>query len=300
MGWWTDLAEKRGPVINSGDGDGRPGEPEDRAVECRGLILHIADGYYEGTIAWQHNPAADVSSQFVVAGPRDIAKGIPDGKIAQCVDTDERAWTQRSGNGHWLSIEDCGFSGDALSPAQIESCAQIFARGHQVYGYPLQLATSPSGRGLGHHSMGAESGVDWGHSQCPGPLIKSQKPQILAMAIAIANGTQEDGMPKLARIDDGPYGPGAIYKSDGITRARIGTMDEAHVWAQFWGVPASGYPVISWANADWLLGKDIEALSGQPGPAGPATLVPHTHTSSATGPAVATASEVAAQVRADA
>src|SRR3990172_256780 len=165
MGWWTDLAEKRGPVINSGDGDGKTGETQDRAVECRGLILHVADGYYEGTIYWQHNPVAEVSSQFVVAGPRDVPKGVQDGTLAQCVDTDERAWTQRSGNGHWLSIECSGFSGDALSPAQIESCAKIFARGHRVYGYPLQLATSPSGYGLGHHSMGAESGVDWGHSR---------------------------------------------------------------------------------------------------------------------------------------
>ena len=123
MGWWTDLAERRGPVVNSGDGDDRSGEEEDRAVEGRGLILHIADGYYEGTIAWQHNPIADVSSQFVVAGPRDLKYGIPDGKLAQCVDTGEIAWTQRSGNGHWLSIECSGFGGDALSAAQIESCS---------------------------------------------------------------------------------------------------------------------------------------------------------------------------------
>jgi hypothetical protein len=111
----------------------------------------------------------------------------------------------------------------------------------------------------------------------------------------------EDEMPKLARIDDGPFGPGAIYKSDGVTRARIGTMDEVHAWGQFWGVPASGYPVISWANADWLLGQDISSLSGPPGPAGPAgpaILVPHTHTNAATGPA--NASGGMAQVRADA
>jgi hypothetical protein len=194
MGWWTDLAEKRGPVVNEGDGDGRPGELEDRAVECRGVILHIADGYYEGTIAWQHNPVAQVSSQFVVAGPRDVSLGTPDGRAGQCVDTDDRAWTQRDGNGHWLSIECSGFSGDALSPAQIEACARILAQGHQVYGYPLQLATSPTGRGLGHHSMGAESGANWGHSECPGERVKAQKPAILARAIRIVNGIQEDDM----------------------------------------------------------------------------------------------------------
>jgi hypothetical protein len=189
MGRWTDLAEWRGPTVNEGDGDGRPNEPEDRAVECRGCILHIADGYYEGTIAWQKNPDADVSSQFVVAGPRDSRFSVADGRAAQVVDTDIRAWTQRDGNGHWLSIECSGFSGDALSPAQIETCARILAKGHRVYGYPLQLATSPSGRGLGHHSMGAESGANWGHSECPGPRIKAQKPAILARAIQIANGT---------------------------------------------------------------------------------------------------------------
>lgn len=187
MGRW-DIAEWVGPTTNEGDGDGRPGEAADRATECRGAILHIADGYYLGTIAWQKNPDSDVSSQFVVAGPRDSRWQIPDGKAGQVVDTDVIAWTQRSGNGHWISIECSGFSGDALSVAQIESCARILAKAHQVYGVPLQLATSPSGRGLGHHSMGAESGVDWGHSQCPGPKIIAQKSLILARARQIVNG----------------------------------------------------------------------------------------------------------------
>jgi len=207
MGWWTDIAEKRGPTVNEGDGDGRASEAEDRAVEQRGVVLHIADGYYEGTIAWQRNDVSDVSSQFVVAGPRDVPRGVPDGRAGQVVDTDIRAWTQRDGNGHWISIECSGFSGDALSAAQIEACARILAKGHQVYGYPLQLATSPAGRGLGHHSMGTNgrsvptdtwTGPSWGHEQCPGPRVVAQKPAILARAIQLVNGVnppQEDDMP---------------------------------------------------------------------------------------------------------
>jgi len=154
----------------------------------RGMVLHIAAGYYEGTIAWQRNNDADVSSHFIVAGPRDAQWGVPDGKIAQMVDTDTAAWTQRDGNGEWMSIEFSGFVGDPLSAKQLEAAALLFARGHLVYGYPLQLATSPSGRGLGHHSMGAESGANWGHSECPGAPIKNQKPAILARAIEIAGG----------------------------------------------------------------------------------------------------------------
>ena len=178
MARWTDVAQWRGPTTNQGPAMG----------EQRGMVLHIAAGYYEGTISWQKNPNSRVSSHFVVAGPRDARWGVPDGKIAQVVDTDIAAWTQRDGNGEWMSIEFSGFVGDSLSPAQVESAALLFSRGHLVYGYPLQLATSPSGRGLGHHSMGAESGANWGHSECPGSPIKNQKPAILARAIEIAGG----------------------------------------------------------------------------------------------------------------
>ena len=183
MGIWTDIADWRGPTRNEGDGDGRPGEAADRMVEVRGVVLHIAEGYYEGTIAWQHNPDADVSSHFVVAR---------DGRIAQVVDTDDEAWTQRAGNGHWLSVENEGFTTrkgwNQLTPAQLEANARILAKAHQVYGVPLQVTGSPYGRGLGHHSMGAEHGVDWGHSDCPGPAIKAQKPAIVTAALALIEG----------------------------------------------------------------------------------------------------------------
>jgi hypothetical protein len=185
---WTDLAAWRGPTINEGDGDAQPGEAADRLSSHRGLVVHIASGYFEGTISWQHNAAADVSSHFVVAR---------DGRIAQCVDTADRAWTQRTGNHDWLSVECEGFALDdalhashpgweRLTTQQIDAIAQLLLRGHQEYGYPLQLASSPTGLGLGHHSMGAENGYDWGHSHCPGEPIKAQKPAILARALVLA------------------------------------------------------------------------------------------------------------------
>ncbi len=176
MSRWTDLATWRGPTANQGG----------PMVEQRGLVVHIAEGGFEGTIAWQKNPSAQVSSHFVVA---------LDGRIAQVVDTAVTAWTQQLGNGHWVSVENEGHTPSALTPAQVEANAQLLARGHREHGWPLQIATAPSGRGLGHHSMGAENGIQWGHADCPGPAIKAQKPAILARAIAIINGTQEDTMP---------------------------------------------------------------------------------------------------------
>jgi hypothetical protein len=157
-------------------------------VEYRGVVLHIAQGYFWGTIDYQRNPASDVSSHFIVS---DGVKGQgQDGDIAQMVDTATTAWTQKAGNGHWLSIEAAGFTPHGLTAAQIESCAQLLARAHREHGVPLQLADTPAGRGLGYHSMGSHPGHldDWGHSACPGPAVVAQRSAILTRAIAITQG----------------------------------------------------------------------------------------------------------------
>jgi hypothetical protein len=172
MAKWTDLAKWRGPTSNQGG----------KMVEVRGVVLHIAQGSYAGTVAWQLNPTSDVSSHFV--------KGKVDGEEAQIVDTGITAWTQKAGNGHWLSIENAGSVPDKLTASQVEFAAQILAKAHVVYGVPLQVTDDPNGRGLGHHSMGADPGSpdDWGHSACPGKNIIAQKPAIVARAKEIVEG----------------------------------------------------------------------------------------------------------------
>jgi hypothetical protein len=174
------FATWRGPTSNKVQGGMR---------EWRGNVIHIADGGFEGTISWQLNPVSDVSSHFVV--------GL-DGTIAQIVDTADTAWTQQAGNGHWISVENAGRTPSALTDAQVLANAELLAWAHKVHGVPLQLATSPDGKGLGHHSMGTNgrdnptdrwTGPTWGHEKCPGPAIYDQKPVILQMAISIAGGT---------------------------------------------------------------------------------------------------------------
>lgn len=175
MARWTDIATWRGPTVNRGAGD---------QTEVRGLVVHIAEGWFEGTIAWQKNPDSDVSSHFVVAR---------DGRIAQVVDTSDAAWTQRSGNGEWLSVECEGFTKEnernpggweKLTSEQLDAVARILLKCHQVYDVPLQTTSSTTGQGLGHHSMGA----DWGHQACPGRSIIAQKPTIVQRALALQNG----------------------------------------------------------------------------------------------------------------
>lgn len=167
-----------GPVpYNSGDGDRVAMEAADALRSYRGIVVHIAAGTDTGTIAWQKNDDSNVSSHFIVS---------KEGLIYQLVDTHDRGWTQRDGNDDWLAIENEGTLPNPLTPAQVSANARILAWGHKAHEIPLQLASSPTGRGLGHHSMGAENGYDWGHSACPGPAIKAQKPAILAQAQTIA------------------------------------------------------------------------------------------------------------------
>lgn len=170
MTLWSDIAEWRGPVLH---------HSSDPIKDHMYVVIHTADGSFEGTIAWQKNKDADNSSHFIV----DV-----DGTIAQVNDTAIESGAQILGNPYSIAVENAGNENTPLTPYQIEANAQILAKAHLVHGIPLQLTGRVGTRGLGHHSMGAESGVRWGHSQCPGEIIKAQKPAIVARAIQIVNG----------------------------------------------------------------------------------------------------------------
>ncbi|MEU9888679.1 N-acetylmuramoyl-L-alanine amidase [Sphaerisporangium sp. NPDC051011] len=148
-----------------------------------GVTLHIMAGTLAGTRAWFNNPRAEASSHFGTGKA---------GALDQYVDTADRAWAQARGNPNWISIENEGRGGDALTDAQLDRCAQVLAWAHKVHGVPLQVATSPTGRGLGHHAMG---GAAWGgHSACPGPRIIAQKPEIVRRVKLIVAGTADPGI----------------------------------------------------------------------------------------------------------
>lgn len=171
MARW-DIAEWVGPTPNRVTGG---------MVESRGLVIHIMQGTYAGSVAWGKNPASSVSFHFATRG---------DGHLGQLVDTADTAWTQGNGNGHWISVENEGYSGSPLTAAQVEAVAQLYARGVREYGWPLQSTDSPTGRGLGWHGMG---GAAWGgHLDCPGEPIKAQRGAILARATQLTRGA---GMP---------------------------------------------------------------------------------------------------------
>lgn len=152
----------------------------------RGLVLHMAQGSYAGTIAWQRNPNQRYSDGTSVTTSSTWIIGKAMGEWAQMVDTDTIAWCQRGGSLEWLSVELAGFTPAAPTPWQIDAVARllVWANGH--YGIPLQVAADPGQRGLGHHAMDREwMGEEWGHEACPGVGVVKAKSGIVQRAITI-------------------------------------------------------------------------------------------------------------------
>lgn len=140
-----------------------------------GLILHVQVGNGELT-GWFNNPGSGASSAW---------QAMKSGRVFQFGDPDaDKFWTQGAGNPDYGAVESEGYPSEPLTPAQIDGIARIYAEGHKREGWPFQLAERPGDRGLGWHGMG---GAAWGgHYDCPGPIRKAQRPQILVRAKQIA------------------------------------------------------------------------------------------------------------------
>ena len=148
-------------------------------TSVRGVVVHIMAGTLAGTESWFRNPQARASSHFGTGRS---------GRLYQWVDTKDRAWAQAAGNTSWLSVENEGQGGDALTHVQLAYNAEVLAWAHRVYSVPLQVASGPNGAGLGWHGMGGKA---WGgHTSCPGPRIVAQLPEIVELARNIID--QED------------------------------------------------------------------------------------------------------------
>ncbi|MCX4827195.1 N-acetylmuramoyl-L-alanine amidase [Streptomyces sp. NBC_01016] len=172
-------------------------------TSVRGVVVHIMAGTLAGTDSWFRNSRAQASSHFGTGKT---------GALYQWVDTADRAWAQASGNSTWLSVENEGQGGDTLTDAQMNCIAEVLAWAHKVYDVPLQVASSPSGKGLGYHAMG---GSAWGgHTSCPGSKIVAQLPQIVARAQRLVAGQSIEEDPLAGMTKQDIYN--AVWKTDAI------------------------------------------------------------------------------------
>lgn len=141
------------------------------------IVWHIAEGTYNGTIAWEQNPQSQTSSHFVLG---------KNGEITQLVPLERAAWTQgavkspthplvamRKGvnpNLYCISIECEGFWKDtkgkltdkALKSA-VELTKHIVAEVERIYGVEIPIDREHI---IGHYQINSVT-----RSHCPGELF---------------------------------------------------------------------------------------------------------------------------------
>lgn len=139
----------------------------------RGVLMHQQVGY-GSLFGYFNNPAAQVSAHFWISRS---------GVVEQYVDSSRVAWHARQLNGEWCGVECEGMPTDPLTDAQVGRFGEILAEGHRRHGWPLQLANSASGTGLGYHRM--PGGVN---TACPSDLRLSRRPEIVAAAGGSSSG----------------------------------------------------------------------------------------------------------------
>lgn len=162
-------ARWRGPVPNINEAG--------MVFPLSGLVLHHQEGNEDGTDAWFHNPASQVSAHF----------GAPlVGGIDQWVQVGDKAWHAMAANSSWVGVELEGYARDAPTEQQIEAVAGLFAWLHTEYGVPLVWTNHTDLRGLAYHSMG---GAAWGnHPGCPGTATIDARQHIVTRAAQLVGG----------------------------------------------------------------------------------------------------------------
>ncbi|MFB4263323.1 N-acetylmuramoyl-L-alanine amidase [Nonomuraea sp. GTA35] len=94
------------------------------------IVIHVAQGSYAGTISWFQNPAAKVSSHYVVRSS--------DGAVTQMVREKDRAFHAGEYNRRSVGIEHEGFVNDAtwFTDAMYRSSAALTRNIADRYGIP--------------------------------------------------------------------------------------------------------------------------------------------------------------------
>jgi hypothetical protein len=153
-----------------------------------GMLVHTMAGNLQpGTVAWFNNRASQASAHFGVSQTGEIWQFGPVNGW--------KAWHAAEGNPRWFGCEfaDDGQPSNPLTQAQITAGAQLLEllSRDNVGRFPMQISDSPGTEGLGWHGMGGAA--FGGHLACPGDIRKAQRPQIIALAVAIRQDTPAPG-----------------------------------------------------------------------------------------------------------
>lgn len=196
-----------------------------------GCVIHVTAGESDPS-GWFDNPTSQVSAHFGIGNGQG---GFVDGELAQYVDTDFQSWAEMAGNATYVSVETEGEPTEALTTAQIQTFARLYAWLHAEYGFPFLVVDVPGEAGLITHGDG---GAAWGgHTDCPGPLRTPQRAEIVYLAALAANPAP----PPPPQMEEEEMTTWTDLKSDGTEALRHVTGVVNGV-AYHWWQPPGGNP----------------------------------------------------------
>jgi N-acetyl-anhydromuramyl-L-alanine amidase AmpD len=122
----------------------------------RGVVIHVNDGTFDGTISWFSGGSGGVGAHMEVGADR----------VWQLVDLDHKCWHAVDANAFSIGIEHAGF-GRSLSEWMNAGHELAFSANRAAWiMHQYNLGKPRYGHNIWPHSWG---GVAWGNHECPGP-----------------------------------------------------------------------------------------------------------------------------------
>lgn len=146
-----------------------PPGSNDPSITAVGAVLHVDAGNAESLYAYFNGPSGGIESHFHIA---------KDGTIEQYRDTSREAdanyrgnsWTSGGRRYGLISIETQGYGSGEWTSAQLASIKRLLAWLSDEHNFPLRVAPSWQGPGVGYHVMfGAPGPWTPVAKSCPGP-----------------------------------------------------------------------------------------------------------------------------------
>jgi N-acetyl-anhydromuramyl-L-alanine amidase AmpD len=126
--------------------------------ETRGVVIHVNDGTFDGTISWFEGGAGGVGAHLEIGSDR----------VWQLADLRSKCWHAVDANAFSIGFEHAGFG---------RSRDEWLKAGHELAYSANRAAWVLHEYNLGHPSYGHNiwphswGGVNWGNHDCPGPAF---------------------------------------------------------------------------------------------------------------------------------
>ncbi len=145
--WLPNTTRHRLPILEHG-----------RRAETRGVVIHVNDGTFDGTISWFSGGSEGVGAHLEVGAD----------KVWQLADLDQVCWHAVEANAFSIGIEHAGFG--RTRQEWLEAGHELAYSANRAAWILHQYRLGPPryGHNIWPHSWG---GVAWGNHACPGPAF---------------------------------------------------------------------------------------------------------------------------------